>query len=166
MSLSGYLPPLCDDGDMLVDGGYLNNLPGDIIRTRGGDTVIAVDVSSEDHVRPVSYGESLSGLYAIFTQWNPFSTEYIPSLADIQSRLAYVSCVKQLEDLKNMDGCIYLRPPVAHFGTMDFGKFDEIFEAGYQYGLKIVKKWEEDGTLSKWQNTTKKKKNRARRNSV
>ena len=32
MSLSGYLPPLCDplDGHLLVDGGYVNNLPGEI----------------------------------------------------------------------------------------------------------------------------------------
>lgn len=30
MSLSGYMPPLCDpiDGHLLLDGGYTNNLPG------------------------------------------------------------------------------------------------------------------------------------------
>ena len=30
MSLSGFLPPLCDpvDGHLLLDGGYVNNLPG------------------------------------------------------------------------------------------------------------------------------------------
>ena len=30
MSLSGYLPPVCDpvDGHLLLDGGYVNNLPG------------------------------------------------------------------------------------------------------------------------------------------
>lgn len=30
MSLSGYMPPLCDpiDGHLLLDGGYINNLPG------------------------------------------------------------------------------------------------------------------------------------------
>lgn len=30
MSLSGYMPPICDphDGHMLLDGGYVNNLPG------------------------------------------------------------------------------------------------------------------------------------------
>ena len=27
MSLSGFLPPLCDEGNMLLDGGYLDNLP-------------------------------------------------------------------------------------------------------------------------------------------
>lgn len=37
MSLSGYLPPLCDpkDGHLLMDGGYINNLPGENVR-RGG----------------------------------------------------------------------------------------------------------------------------------
>ncbi len=30
MSISGYLPPMCDprDGALLVDGAYVNNLPG------------------------------------------------------------------------------------------------------------------------------------------
>lgn len=33
MSLAGYLPPLCDpeDGHLLVDGGYVNNLPGTVV---------------------------------------------------------------------------------------------------------------------------------------
>ena len=33
MSLSGYMPPLCDpvDGHLLLDGGYVNNLPGTVI---------------------------------------------------------------------------------------------------------------------------------------
>ena len=34
MSLSGYLPPLCDpvDGHLLLDGGYINNLPGKLFQ--------------------------------------------------------------------------------------------------------------------------------------
>jgi lysophospholipid hydrolase len=46
MSLSGYLPPLCDNGSMLLDGGYINNLPGDIMRNQGASTIIAVDVGT------------------------------------------------------------------------------------------------------------------------
>lgn len=36
MSLSGYMPPLCDpvDGHLLLDGGYVNNLPGKPITER------------------------------------------------------------------------------------------------------------------------------------
>lgn len=33
MSLAGYMPPLCDakDGHLLLDGGYVNNLPGKML---------------------------------------------------------------------------------------------------------------------------------------
>ena len=36
MSLSGYMPPLCDpeDGHLLLDGGYVNNLPGNTSRVQ------------------------------------------------------------------------------------------------------------------------------------
>lgn len=37
MSLSGYMPPLCDpkDGHLLMDGGYINNLPGTVVGGEG-----------------------------------------------------------------------------------------------------------------------------------
>lgn len=48
-------------------------------------------------------------------------------MAEIQSRLAYVSCVRQLEVVKKSSYCEYIRPPIDRFKTMDFGKFDEIY---------------------------------------
>lgn len=49
MSLATYLPPLCDpiDGHLLLDGGYVNNLPADVMRSRGARYILAVDVGSE-----------------------------------------------------------------------------------------------------------------------
>ncbi|KAK2120849.1 hypothetical protein P7K49_002235 [Saguinus oedipus] len=40
MSLSGYMPPLCDpkDGHLLMDGGYINNLPGTAVGGPGRST--------------------------------------------------------------------------------------------------------------------------------
>lgn len=51
----------------------------------------------------------------------------MPDMAEIQSRLAYVSCVRQLELVKKSAYCEYIRPPIDRFKTMDFGKFDEIY---------------------------------------
>nr|XP_005315128.4 patatin-like phospholipase domain-containing protein 6 isoform X1 [Chrysemys picta bellii] len=51
----------------------------------------------------------------------------VPDMAEIQSRLAYVSCVRQLEVVKSSSYCEYIRPPINRFKTMDFGKFDEIY---------------------------------------
>ncbi|KAI9346047.1 hypothetical protein DFJ73DRAFT_626410 [Zopfochytrium polystomum] len=152
MSLSGYMPPLCDDGKMLLDGGYLNNLPADVIRSLGAEKVIAVDVSVADHTDPVTYGDSLSGWWLMASKWFPWATGsygQIPTLPDIQSRLAYVSSVKQLEEAKNLVGSHYLKPPVTGFGIMQFDKFKDILQVGYKYGKETVHKWEKDGTLER-----------------
>lgn len=47
-------------------------------------------------------------------------------MAEIQTRLAYVCCVRQLELVKDCEYCEYIRPPIDHYGTLDFGSFDQI----------------------------------------
>ncbi|KAL3171621.1 hypothetical protein MRX96_013813 [Rhipicephalus microplus] len=133
MSIVGPLPPLCDpdNGHLLVDGCYVNNVPADIMREMGAETIIAVDVGSQDDTDLTNYGDCLSGWWLLFKRWNPISnTVKIPSLPEIQSRLAYVSCVRQLEEVKTSDYCTYVRPPIDRYKTLQFGAFDEIMEAG------------------------------------
>uniref|UniRef100_A0A667Z8Q8 lysophospholipase n=1 Tax=Myripristis murdjan TaxID=586833 RepID=A0A667Z8Q8_9TELE len=130
MTLSGYLPPLCDpkDGNLLMDGGYINNLPADIARNMGAKTVIAIDVGSQDETDLCNYGDCLSGWWLLWKRINPWAEKVkVPDMAEIQSRLAYVSCVRQLEVVKKSAYCEYIRPPIDRFKTMDFGKFDEIY---------------------------------------
>ena len=50
----------------------------------------------------------------------------VPDMAEVQSRLAYVSCVQQMEMVKNSDYCEYMRPPIDKYATLQFGAFDEI----------------------------------------
>ncbi|CAM4607259.1 unnamed protein product [Lepidochelys kempii] len=131
MTLSGYLPPLCDpkDGNLLMDGGYTNNLPADIARTMGAKTVVAIDVGSQDETDLCNYGDSLSGWWLLWKRLNPWTQKVkVPDMAEIQSHLAYVLCVRQLEVVKLSSYCEYIRPPIDHFKTMDFGKFNEIYD--------------------------------------
>uniref|UniRef100_A0A4W4GUG2 lysophospholipase n=1 Tax=Electrophorus electricus TaxID=8005 RepID=A0A4W4GUG2_ELEEL len=144
MTLSGYLPPLCDpkDGNLLMDGGYINNLPADIARNMGAKTVIAIDVGSQDETDLCNYGDSLSGWWLLWKRINPWAEKVkVPDMAEIQSRLAYVSCVRQLEVVKKSGYCEYIRPPIDRFKTMDFGKFDEIYDVGYQHGKLLFTGW-------------------------
>ncbi|XP_045146245.1 patatin-like phospholipase domain-containing protein 6 [Echinops telfairi] len=144
MTLSGYLPPLCDpkDGHLLMDGGYINNLPADIARSMGAKTVIAIDVGSQDETDLSTYGDSLSGWWLLWKRFNPWADKVkVPDMAEIQSRLAYVSCVRQLEVVKSSSYCEYLRPPIDCFKTMDFGKFDQIYDVGFQYGKAVFGAW-------------------------
>ncbi|KAI1886603.1 hypothetical protein AGOR_G00197510 [Albula goreensis] len=144
MTLSGYLPPLCDpkDGNLLMDGGYINNLPADIARNMGAKTVIAIDVGSQDETDLCNYGDCLSGWWLLWKRINPWAEKVkVPDMAEIQSRLAYVSCVRQLEVVKKSAYCEYIRPPIDRFKTMDFGKFDEIYDVGYQHGKVLFTGW-------------------------
>uniref|UniRef100_G1QJJ4 Patatin like phospholipase domain containing 6 n=1 Tax=Nomascus leucogenys TaxID=61853 RepID=G1QJJ4_NOMLE len=146
MTLSGYLPPLCDpkDGHLLMDGGYINNLPADIARSMGAKTVIAIDTDLS------TYGDSLSGWWLLWKRLNPWADKVkVPDMAEIQSRLAYVSCVRQLEVVKSSSYCEYLRPPIDCFKTMDFGKFDQIYDVGYQYGKAVFGGWSRGNVIEK-----------------
>lgn len=131
------------------------------MRSMGAHHIIAIDVGSVDDTDLTNYGDDLSGWWLLWKRWNPFTTNVkVPNLPDIQSRLAYVSCVRQLEvyltvidvliiiicvvfrlifyyylkEVKNSDYCEYIRPPIDRYRTLQFGSFDEIREVGYAHG--------------------------------
>ncbi|CAL1533982.1 unnamed protein product [Lymnaea stagnalis] len=152
MSLSGYLPPLCDpvDGHLLLDGGYINNLPADVMHNLGAKFVFAVDVGSQDEKDLTNYGDCLSGWWLLWKRWNPWAKPVrVPDMTEIQSRLAYVSCVRQLEVVKNSDYCEYIRPPIDRYATLQFRSFDEIVETGYHHGKTLFSAWSKGGLQDK-----------------
>lgn len=148
MSLAGLVPPLCDEGSMLLDGGYVDNLTVSHMQSLGADVIFAVDVGALDDNTPQAFGDTLSGFSAFINRWNPLSsTPNPPTLAEIQARLAYVSSVDALERAKMMPGCLYMRPPIDDYGTLEFGKFDEIVQVGYRFGKDFLQKLRDDGRL-------------------
>ena len=159
MSLAGLLPPLCDEGSMLLDGGYIDNLTVAHMKSLGADVIFAVDVGSLDDNLPQAFGDSLSGFWALLNRWNPFSPyANPPTLSEIQARLAYVSSVDALERAKTTPGCLYMRPPIDAYGTLEFAKFDEIYQVGYAYGTEFLAKLKEKGVLPGMEETEEKKK--------
>ncbi|KAG5372891.1 Lysophospholipase NTE1 [Yarrowia sp. C11] len=148
MSLAGLLPPLTDNGSMLLDGGYVDNLPVSEMKAQGASVVFAVDVGSIDDTTPMSYGDSLSGAWVMWNRWNPFGRHpNVPNLAEIQARLAYVSSVGALEKAKHTPGVIYMRPPIDDFATLDFAKFLDIYRVGNMYGHKFLSELRQEGKL-------------------
>ncbi len=82
-------------------------------------------------IRPVEFGDTLSGWYVMLQRLNPLAgwigkdVRKIPQMAEIQGRLAYVSSVWQLEEAKRISGRFFLEPPVTQFGLLEFGKYYE-----------------------------------------
>ncbi|KAF9055952.1 hypothetical protein BJ165DRAFT_1429740 [Panaeolus papilionaceus] len=174
MTLVGLLPPLCDNGHLLVDGGYIDNLPVSAMSSRGASTIFACDVGSIDDNSPRNFGDTISGWWLLINRWNPFSNaRHVPAITEIQSRLAYVSSVNTLEEAKVAKNCLYIQMPVQEYGTLQFGKFEELTKKGYHAAMDILEKFEEEGRLPQSliggkdaQSSGKKKGRSARRNSI
>ncbi|KAI5184990.1 lysophospholipid hydrolase [Nematocida homosporus] len=143
MSLSGYLPPLCDRDSFLLDGGYVNNVPADAMRSMGIRNIIAVDVGSEVDSNYYNYGDSLNGFYILFQKL--FGTKRFLSLTEIQYRLSYITSSHKEKSLRSDVSVKYIRPDLTGYKTMNFGQFDEIVAHGYQHGRKVIEEWKKTG---------------------
>lgn len=143
MSLQGYLPPISEDGSLLLDGGYMNNLPADVMKEEGGiKYIVAVDVGSEPRRDYFGYGSSLSGWWLLWNKINPFAeTVIVPSMGDVSAALAYVSSEQHKDRMKAECIDLYLRPPVNDYGTLQFDKMEEIIRVGYEYALPRIRAW-------------------------
>uniref|UniRef100_A0A8C7XAP3 Patatin-like phospholipase domain-containing protein 7 n=1 Tax=Oryzias sinensis TaxID=183150 RepID=A0A8C7XAP3_9TELE len=122
----------------------------DVARSMGAKVVIAIDVGSRDETNLTNYGDSLSGWWLLWKRFNPLAEKVkVLNMAEIQTRLAYVCCVRHLESVKNSDYCEYIRPPIDRYRTLEFGKFDEIAEVGYQHGKTVFDVWSRSGVVEK-----------------
>lgn len=63
MSFPGIFPPVQRDAKWLVDGGVLNNIPTDVMRSMGVDVVIAVNVGT-----PIGDESAIQSLFGVATQ--------------------------------------------------------------------------------------------------
>lgn len=120
------LPPVEREGQLLVDGGLLNNVPFDVARARGASRVIAIDLSNS-----LPYGSPMeipsgSGLVAralAMTQrtgvWQVLTT-----VTDILTTQA----VNTRMAVSPPD--LMVRPQVGTIGLFDFHRVEEGLRAG------------------------------------
>jgi NTE family protein/lysophospholipid hydrolase len=140
-SLPGIAVPVIKGNHLLVDGGVMNNVPGDVMREKcGGGPVIAVNVSPEEDVR-IDQAEFPPQWRMFRRRFMPFMTpEKVPGISDILMRttlLASASRTAQVQ--RSVD--LYLRPPIDAFGMLDFERMEELVETGYRYTMEAASRW-------------------------
>eukprot|EP00607_Mallomonas_marina_P010550 CAMPEP_0182418908 /NCGR_PEP_ID=MMETSP1167-20130531/3287_1 /TAXON_ID=2988 /ORGANISM="Mallomonas Sp, Strain CCMP3275" /LENGTH=1191 /DNA_ID=CAMNT_0024593387 /DNA_START=314 /DNA_END=3889 /DNA_ORIENTATION=- len=152
MSLANFLPPVCDVDrsttphtcHYLVDGGYVNNLPADVMRKNfGADIVISADVSGDWALKAkhIYSSKGLSGLYVFMSIINPFGkSQNVPSMAQISQQLAYVSAKQQIKHARRLSD-LYLKPPLDSYSIFDIPKLLEIKAVGYETANQEIRHW-------------------------
>ena len=145
VSLPGILPPVVDNGDLLVDGGVMNKLPVDVMRGLcNGGKLLAVSVSPTDDGPRGSeaFGEYMSGWSILRRRLNPFDARVRgPGIANILMCSTFVKSAQTQESLEQQaDRCVRI-PPVP-IGLFDFRSLDAIVEAGYRATIDQLRGWE------------------------
>ena len=124
------LNPVDIDGQLLVDGGVVNNFPVDVMKTKGVDFVIGVNVQGQLLKR-----EELSSVASILLQIINFQ---MYKKSDKQAKLLDFT----------------LRPDVLEYNVISFDKKKEIIKEGVR--VATLKKYVLD-SVAKLQKVTKKK---------
>jgi NTE family protein len=140
-SIPGVFPPMRTiDGDVLVDGGVLDNMPVGIMRgLHDGIRVIAVDVGSKRDIRAGELPDSgvVSGWRWLLQRVDPRAPT--PDMAGI---IRVIMRITELGGTGAADlGDLYIRPPVDGVAMLDFGAFDRLVELGYRTASERVEEW-------------------------
>lgn len=136
VSTPGLAPPVAKDGQLCVDGFFLNNLPVDVMQElNNGGPVLAVDVTQEPTARPITRFplEGLAGWWALLLSLVPLEgmRDY-PSMPRILMRALELKAVpKRLQ--ARWQATYYLAPPVDEFSAFDFAKGPAVAQVGYTY---------------------------------
>jgi len=132
VSLPGILPPVIEAENLLVDGGLMDNLPGDVMRELFGGTVIVVDVQSVSNLRVQSH-RMPSPWQAMKTRvFRARNSQKTPGILDILGSSGSAPSIDRSVRVRQAaDLC--LTPPVSEFGGMEFDSHERIIQIGYEY---------------------------------
>jgi predicted acylesterase/phospholipase RssA/CRP-like cAMP-binding protein len=140
MTIPGITPPMLGpSGDLLVDGGVLNNLPTDVMQRLGDGPVIAVDVSARTDLRahpsytdPPSPWQFLASRFRRSAEPRPF-----PTILRLIHRSALLASDVYAKHAK-AEVELFLDLPMEGFDMFAMEAFDDIVEFGYQFARETL----------------------------
>jgi predicted acylesterase/phospholipase RssA len=145
---SGALPVFFAPVDMhdmqLVDGGVVNNVPGDVLKKQGIDIVIAVDVTPERevHLQSEKDAPSYSGspIQRLFQYGRQLRSQYGTIL--LPRIIMRVIAIEGLEITRNKSRHfdIHIKPNIEDFDLFDFRKLADIVKIGEETGQQQLAK--------------------------
>ena len=112
MAIPGVFSPVTIDGQLLVDGGLVNNFPADVCREMGADIIIGIEVA-----------------HGMITDVNK-----LQSLPQLASQIKNIMIKGNNEENRKLCN-LYFHPEVNDFGTLSFTTeaIDTIVQRGYNH---------------------------------
>ena len=108
MSLPLVFPPIEIDGQVLIDGGTMNNVPADVVKSMGADSVIAINVGDLTDREDVNY--TMFGV----------AGHTIDAMMRASTR----------RTIANAN--VIINVPLEEFGSLDWRRAQELMDEGYK----------------------------------
>jgi NTE family protein len=130
VAIPGVLPPVFDKGEVLVDGGAINNLPVDVMRELGRGPIVGVDVGA-DRAFSTDMDEAEVPPFWKIVQWFRGKKRRV-NILQILWRAGMINSSVNTQAHRDMTDLL-LQPPLEMFDMLDWKAFDRAIDAGYRY---------------------------------
>ena len=138
VSIPVIYPPV-NMGDMkLIDGGILNNIPGDILKNKGYKKIIGVNVSGRINQDETDLKFDELKISKGFFK-NIKNNFRLPPIVQIMTRSLELGSISMDTNAERFVDYV-IRPKVGKYGLFDFDKIEELIEAGRQAAIKDLDK--------------------------
>ncbi|HZO21326.1 MAG TPA: patatin-like phospholipase family protein [Steroidobacteraceae bacterium] len=144
VAIPGVLPPVMHKGEVLVDGGTMNNLPVDAMRELGRGPVIGCDVGADrafttdsDELDVPLPWQLMSWLRTRRRRPNIFQILWRSGMVNSS---AMTAAHREKTDL-------LLQPPLAQIDMLNWLAFERAIASGYEYAVRRLEKLPADSPL-------------------
>jgi len=138
ISIPGILPPMIEQGQVLVDGAVMNNLPTDIMRQFGRGPVVGIDVGQvETLVCDIPD-------YSHYPRWRALLrlSTGAPGIASLLMRAATVSSEAYARSCRDQADLLFT-PPVEQIELRAWKTLDYCIECGYRHAMDVLERVED-----------------------
>ncbi|HVO45198.1 MAG TPA: patatin-like phospholipase family protein [Steroidobacteraceae bacterium] len=144
VAIPGVLPPVVYKGEVLVDGGTMNNLPVDAMRELGRGPIIGCDVGA-DRAFTTDSDEVDVPLPWQLMSWLRVR-RHRPNIFQILWRAGMVnSSAVTVAHREKTD--LLLQPPLEQIDMLNWSAFERAIAAGYDYAVRRLETLAEDSPL-------------------
>jgi NTE family protein len=145
-AIPAVFPPMPgDEGEVLVDGNVMNNMPLDIMREicESGLVLGLNPMPTADKVKAYRFGPSLSGWSALFGRlgWFGIRTR-APSILGLAMRATEINSANRMRQPSfRALADLIVEPPLAEFPILAFDRYAPIVEIGYRSAREAIAGW-------------------------
>jgi NTE family protein len=139
IAIPGLAPPLIQDGDFLVDGGLLENVPVGVMRRVSQGRVFTVDVSKR-----VEFTTTREPYHAL-SGWRVLRERIarvgrratVPSMYKLLWRATVLNSIHRSEEVRRSSD-VYIHPTLDDIEIFEWKEIDRAIEAGYRAAIEAL----------------------------